>query len=495
MPETLFSKKTFFILLAIFIASRLISMVFVPLMDPSEARYAILAKSMVESGNFWEPRYYYEGVNQVFLAKPPLAFQMSAACCKAFGMSVFATRLPAFLSALAILGIIYLNVKRLRNEQCAMCATLLCASSFMFFLYAGLTMTDLILTAAIVGAIFSYIRFESAQESKDKKIFSILFFVTLAVGTLIKGPVALVMAGLPVFFHVLINNRWKELRFHSWIIGSALFLAIVIPYYWYMGVQHPEFIRYFILEENFNRFLFKGSASQFGTARESFRGSAFCFFILLNIPLVFLIQLYPKTNFTKMYNWALFRDPLCGIAALTFITITLFWCLTSRVLITYLLPTIPFSAVFLAVRFNDGGLMESARFNKLLRIFIAVFICFLPIAITSGAMGGIAFSNELPAPFLLQAKQIIENDNRNSESKIYFCYDSPHSAEYYIPQLTKFHIPDKNAQESVKNSVGYFFAIKDKDLKSLGAPLNRKLLLKYGKWNLFAAPDTDYSKP
>ena len=71
----------FCLLLAIFIVSRLVLNVFTPLMDPSESRYAVFAKNMTLSGNWWQPTYNYEGVETVFVGKPPLAFQMSMACC------------------------------------------------------------------------------------------------------------------------------------------------------------------------------------------------------------------------------------------------------------------------------------------------------------------------------------------------------------------------------------------------------------------------------
>ena len=76
-------------------------------------------------------------------------------------------------------------------------------------------------------------------------IYSVLFFVFIALGVLVKGPVAIVMSGLPVFFYVLINNRWKNLKYHAWVLGTIAFLAIVVPYYWIVSVKHPDFLQYF----------------------------------------------------------------------------------------------------------------------------------------------------------------------------------------------------------------------------------------------------------
>ena len=532
MPNV--SKTTAFVLLlAVFIVTRLILNVFTPLMDPSEARYAVFAKNMALSENWWQPTYNYEGVETVFVGKPPLAFQMSMACCKALGISEFAVRLPAFLSSLLILWLVWFFVKKWRDSQTAACAVLLTCSSFLFYMYAGQCMTDQILTAAVVGAIFSYMGFEKSCEglkggneatngsgvtqfakgeptkqnssssspngecvipfaaltSLPPSIYSALFFVFIALGVLVKGPVAIVMAGLPVFFYVLINNRWKNLKYHAWVWGTVAFLAIVVPYYWIVSVKHPDFLQYFIIEENINRFLFKGSASRFGTARESFYGVSFLFFLALNLPTVFLMQLLPSENRKKMYVWSLFKDPLTGMAALTCITLTLFWALTSRVLITYLLPTIPFFAVFLAVRFHDSGLLERPGFSKALNAFLTSWLIALPILFAGIAYAAIYNTPEMASPIIAEAVQEIKKDSQLSKRNYYFAGLSPHFAEYYYKSKTRFHVPE-SFENSLENSKNDWLFVTRSQEKMFGKPIDRKLVFQKGQWSLYAPAES-----
>ena len=499
------SRTTAFgLLLAVFIVSRLILNVFTPLMDPSESRYAVFAKNMTQSGNWWQPTYNYEGVETVFVGKPPLAFQMSMACCKALGISEFATRLPAFFSALLILWLVWHFVKKWRDAQSAAYAVLLTCCSFLFYMYAGQTMTDLILTAAIVGAIFSYAGFERelaisneqlandacASPTPHYTVYSLLFFVFIALGVLVKGPVAIVMSGLPVFFYVLINNRWKNLKYHAWVLGTIAFLAIVVPYYWIVSVKHPDFLQYFIIEENFNRFLFKGSASRFGTARESFYGVSFLWFLVLNAPAVFLIQLYPSQNRKKMYAGNMFKDPLTGISALTCITLTLFWALTSRVLITYLLPTIPFFAVFLAVRFRDSGLLDQPGFSKKLNIFLTSWIILLPILFAGVVYSAIYNTAELASPVVACAVKEIEKNPDFAQRGYYFAGLSPHYAEYYYKDKTLFHVPE-SIEDSLKNSENDWLFITHRQQKRYGKPIDRKLVFQKGQWSVYAPSETN----
>ena len=508
------NTTAYILLLSVFIVSRLILNVFTPLMDPSESRYAVFAKNMTQSGSWWQPTYNYEGVETVFVGKPPLAFQMSMACCKALGISEFATRLPAFLCSLLILWFVWHFVKKWRDAQTAAYAVLLTCCSFLFYMYAGQCMTDLILTAAIVGAIFSYAGFEielaisneqlaidasasptphSSLLTPHYKVYSVLFFIWIALGVLVKGPVAIVMSGLPVFFYVLINNRWKNLKYHAWVLGTIVFLAIVVPYYWIVSVKHPDFLQYFIIEENFNRFLFKGSASRFGTARESFYGVSFLYFLALNAPAVFLLQLYPSQNRQKMYAGNLFKDPLTGISALTCITLTLFWALTSRVLITYLLPTIPFFAVFLAVRFRDGGLLEKPGFSKHLNIFLTSWLILLPILFAGAVYAAIYNTAELASPVVACAVTEIEKSPDVAKRSYYFAGLSPHFAEYYYKDKTLFHVPE-SIEDSLKNSENDWLFITHRQQKRYGKPIDRKLVFQKGQWSVYAPVITSISE-
>ena len=492
--------------------SRLVLNIYTPLMDPSEARYAVFAKNMTLTGNWWSPTYNYEGVETVFVGKPPLAFQMSKICCDALGLSEFATRLPAFLSAILILWLIWHFVKKWRDNQCAIYAVLLTCCSFLFYMYAGQTMTDLILTATVVGAIFSYMGFErelamskeqlandasasptpnSSLLTPNYKVYSVLFFIWIALGFLVKGPVAIVMAGLPVFFYVLINNRWKNLKYHVWLWGTIVFLAIVVPYYWLVSVKHPDFLQYFIIEENFNRFLFKGSASRFGTARESFRGVSFLWFLVLNLPTVFLLQLYPSNNRKKMYQLDMFKDPLTGMAALTCITLTLFWALTSRVLITYLLPTIPFFAVFLAVRFRDSGLLEQTSFSIKLKTFLTSWLIILPILFAGIVYTAIYNTAEMASPIIADAVKEIEKDSDLSKRNYYFAMTTPHFAEYYYKSKTRFHVPE-SFENSLDNSKNNWLFVTQKQEKNFGKSIDRKLVFQKGLWSVYAPIESGF---
>ncbi|MEN3809069.1 phospholipid carrier-dependent glycosyltransferase, partial [Chromobacterium piscinae] len=78
-------KAAGYALLAL-LAIRLLAMWAIPLTDTTEARYAEIARKMLETGNWVTPLHDY-GVP--FWAKPPLSTWLSAASMGLFGVNEF----------------------------------------------------------------------------------------------------------------------------------------------------------------------------------------------------------------------------------------------------------------------------------------------------------------------------------------------------------------------------------------------------------------------
>ena len=515
------SKKFFLSILAIFLLGRLLLMWFVPLAEPSEARYAVMCKNMADSGNFLEPWFIYNGEFQCFEGKPALPFQMGGISCLIFGSNPFATRVPSFLAMCLILWGVYSIVKKYRGVQGAYYAVLLTLCSLIFYIFGGVMMTDMVLTATIVFAIFSYIEFERSCEAARRRsqsalprdcqktlpmvasdtlatrnsqlatYYSLLFFFWLGAGMAAKGPVAIVMAGLPVFFYVLINNRWKNLKFHSWILGPIVFLVPCLPWYVLMTMKNPDFPYYFFIEENFQRFLHPGAADRFGAARESCYGMAIIWFILANIPMFFSLPLFYPPRIKAFYNLtkgakSIFSEPLTGMAALTVITIPGFWCLTSQSLLPYLIPTTPLLAIFLAVRFNDIGELSSP--GRCLATKIFVLVC--AIGFTLGpAIVTIAVRDTHPNlnVDIYYKLQDLKKQPQWKQTPIYFIDQAPYSAEFYLKDQFVVHGPEK-LEESLDRSAECLLVASVNHEYDLGKPIPRKLLFRSGAWKVYA-PD------
>ena len=72
---------------------------------------------------------------------------------------------------------------------------------------------------------------------------------------LTKGPVAVVLSGLIFLTWFLAQKQWLGV-FQLWHAGGAfIFAALVLPWYILVAWRNPEFLNYFFLQENVQRFL------------------------------------------------------------------------------------------------------------------------------------------------------------------------------------------------------------------------------------------------
>jgi 4-amino-4-deoxy-L-arabinose transferase-like glycosyltransferase len=296
-----FEKRAVIALVTLLVV-RLAGMALIPLNETTEARYGEMARKMLETGN-WVTLWHDYGIP--FLAKPPLYAWLSAASMGVLGVNEFAARLPSLLLSIGMLALVGYAAFARHGRNAALVTALVLAACPGFFVAAGTVMTDpslVFCTTLILVSFWQALhdettctppppcagvqeRVSASGESlydgrtafwtpaqggggdmggcADKfrnryrsRLWGYLFFVGCGVGLLSKGPVALILAGLPVFFWVLIRKQWKPLwQKLPWVSGCLLVLAIALPWYVLAEIRTPGFLKYFIVGENFSRFL------------------------------------------------------------------------------------------------------------------------------------------------------------------------------------------------------------------------------------------------
>lgn len=330
--------KVFAVALAVLALTRMALMWGTRVFEPSEARYAAISANMARTGDWLAPSFTYMGEYEIFSGKPPLAFQMSAICAKILGVNEFSVRLVPFLSFMALLAILYYAARRAhpRNAPHAAClAVAICATMVAPFATAGFCMTDMPLTACTAGAILLYAVDEGKTLSSACAIGCLLAF-----GMLIKGPVSPALFAISVGFHALLNRRLPRPGWTNFLSATAIFLAIAVPYFLAVERRQPGFLEYFFVNENFKRFLFHDYGDKYGAGRETFRGMAAVWALVTTLPWSLIPVAFARRVKAKL---ALRSFGTCAIMAMT-----VFWCLTSRVPLTYLLPVAPLFAFELA---------------------------------------------------------------------------------------------------------------------------------------------------
>ncbi len=313
----------------------------IPLNDPSEARYGEIARKMLETGNWITPQHDY-GVP--FWAKPPLSVWLSAISMKLLGVNEFAARLPGLLLSMGVLWLIWDLAKKQSGSMAATIATLVLAGSLYFYLDAGTVMTDPSLVFCTTLALVSFWH----ALVNNSKIWSYWFFIALALGLLAKGPVAVVLVALPIFFWVLLRNEWINLwKRLPWIKGTLILLAIALPWYVLAELRTPGFLNYFIIGEHLNRFLIPGwTGDKYGMVHHEPLGMIWVYALIGILPWSILGGVWLLKNAASLPSF--FRDDdgwmsyifICMAGPLCFFTFS------SNIIYPYVFPSLPAFALF-----------------------------------------------------------------------------------------------------------------------------------------------------
>ena len=408
-----FAHKSFWVFLGLLLAARLAVMTVTPVFDPSESRYAVLAANMADSGDFVMPQFTHEGRRQSFQGKPPLLFQMGGVACKALGRSELAVRLPSFLAFALLLVIVFRTVKKIKDDESACAAVAATAGSTALYAIAGFCMTDMLLVLSVAGAILLYL--QHAQGASRWAGYGV--FALLGMGMLVKGPIAVALFGLSVLVWTALDKRGRALRTLPWFGGILLFLAIAVPWYALMTIRDPGFPRYFFINENLLRFLVHDYGDRYGAGRETFRGMAAVWFVVSTLPwCLFVIRSFTRRPWI-IPPGLLSAGKLCFVSCTA---ITCFWCLTSRVPLTYLAPTIPLFAVYLALHDRPG---------LILRVFPAVAAGAI-LVLCGTLLFTVLRTDKLPGRFFADIRTEL-----GQGARVAFLGRQPYSAEFYMPGL------------------------------------------------------------
>ena len=248
--------------LAAVAALRLASLGQLALTDSTESRYGSIALQMARSGDWITPRTYVQGELVPFWGKPPLQFWLTAASYRALGTSEFAARLASFVMAIVTVAATVLFAAGLWGKRVGVLSGIVLSTSGVMLVLSGACELDMSLAASVGGAMIAFALF-AQRTGWPRRAWGLALFLALAIGALAKGPVALVLAGLTVGLWLLLSGRWRLLLELPWISGLALFLAVAAPWYILAERATPGFLSYFLLHENFLRYLVNEYGDQY----------------------------------------------------------------------------------------------------------------------------------------------------------------------------------------------------------------------------------------
>lgn len=349
--EDAVSKRLIAGLLFAVLAIRLLAMAVYPVMDTTEARYAEISRLMIDSGDWVVPQFQ-PGVP--FWGKPPLFAWLTAGSFKLLGLSEFAARLPHFLLGLASLWLVCRCQREFGPDRRPWLAMLILASTPLFFVSSGAVMTEsglLFSTTLAMTAFWLGTRPESASRQRTR--WGLLFFAALGVGLLAKGPIAVVLTGLPVVTWMLAGRQWQRLLYLPWLPGLLLLAVVALPWYLAMERHSPGFFQYFIVGEHILRFIQPGwQGDLYGNAHSEAPGMIWLLWFqataLWGVLMAFITGRYAlvclrnrKWSAPGLSNWQ--RYLLCWMLAPM-----VFFSFSGNILWTYVITGLPAFALLMA---------------------------------------------------------------------------------------------------------------------------------------------------
>ncbi len=339
----------------------------VPFYSYEESKEALIVWEMVNGGGWILP---LRNGTELPL-KPPLFHWFGALIALISGrVNEFAVRSPsAFFGTGAVL-VIFVFGQTLWNWRVGLLSALILTTSPEWVRWAVNARSDMVMVFFLTAALVTFFQFWQEQATRRRLIY--LFYGSVGLATLAKGPLGLILPGLVVLFFLGVTRELRFLRRMRLVEGACIVFLIAASWYllalWQGGT---EFFRRQILDENVFRFL---ENEQGGPSRDH----AFYYYVPALCAGMFPWSLFfPALAHFLYRSRAELRDRKLLYLVLWFLVGLVFFSLASGKRSNYILPLYPAVALLLGVWWEEltEGTIVSAVLAKRLARVCALVLC------------------------------------------------------------------------------------------------------------------------
>ena len=198
-----------------------------------ECFVAVTAREMLQSGDWVMPTFN----TQPRLEKTPLAYWLVAAAAKLTGrVDEFSARLPnAVFAVLSVAAILYF-VKRWLSLRIALLSAAVWATSLSYIRYAHSARPEMAMTFFVILCFLSFYSAITEENRRAQIRYMLIFWISFPIANLAKGPAPIPILLVPLVFYVAIFRHWKKIPRLLPVLGTLIFLAIVLP--WPLAIAH-----------------------------------------------------------------------------------------------------------------------------------------------------------------------------------------------------------------------------------------------------------------
>ncbi len=200
------------------------------LWDQDEAKYTEVAREILQTG---DPITLHVNGTTWFV-HPPLYMWLQAVAGSVLGFSEFTARLwSAVFGVVGVLGT-YLIGRMLFGQRTALLAAIVLMTMFQYFVQSRLAIFDVVLVAFMLLTFYAWLR--SVRESNPR--LAIWAALWAGLGTLTKGPIAVLLPGLVAVAFLIARGelrRWREI---PWAVAGPVYAIIALPWYVLEWIRH-----------------------------------------------------------------------------------------------------------------------------------------------------------------------------------------------------------------------------------------------------------------
>ncbi|WP_288384226.1 glycosyltransferase family 39 protein [uncultured Acinetobacter sp.] len=325
---------------------------------PDEGRYADISRHMFESGDWLVPRL--DGLP--FIHKPPMLHWLSSIAMHIFGVHVWVVRLVPVLAASLLLIGTYLFVRKYLSQKIAELSILMMATNLLFFGSSQYVNHDLLLATGITLSVFCLVDFSLC----NRKAMLFLGYFFAASAFLTKGLIGILIPGMILLPWLLYTRQYKRIPAFFNPFALLFLAALTLPWLYQMQQIYPDFLHYFFIDQQFNRF----HSNQFNNKQSWF----FYLVILLVSLLPWLLTLRWTGLRTILHQQRL--NPIGQLLIWWLVSVVIFFSIPPSKLAGYILPALIPLIILCAVAFEKSTL-NTQQLTRMQKYAPAAFVCLL----------------------------------------------------------------------------------------------------------------------
>lgn len=312
---------------------------------PDEGEYAQISQEMLESGDWTIPR-----MNALPWAQKPPLFNWAIATLSLLPGRVteLTARLPSALMGMVGVLATYWLGKTLYGGSTGLFSALILATSPLYIHQARWVQVDMLMAGLVTLTLSSF--YLGYIHPTRRLRYYLLGSLFIGLGTLTKGPLAVVLPGLTLLTFTVLKGELKEFLTRKLFLCLLLFLAVTCP--WYIAVYFkggPDFARELLLKHNFGMFFDTWSHKQpFYYYLWNLPWTFFPWIVFLPSALAHLFSTGERQQRLFLLSW--------------FIGMFCFFSLSQAKQGKYLLPLLPCLALIVG-RFWESILLEKDVFS------------------------------------------------------------------------------------------------------------------------------------